>query len=98
MLKPFIMWRWWTPRALSLSPFTIRVWRVPHRSPLLRRELIALLQGCYALLTFVASQPFMYGQATDIDFMCRSITLAGTRHSCLREFLQPALLENCVPA
>ena len=70
-------WRWWTPRALSLSPFTIRVWRVPHRSPLLRRELIALLQGCYALLTFVASQPFMYGQATDIDFMCRSITLAG---------------------
>ena len=22
----------------------------------------------------------------------------ATRHSCLREFLQPALLENCVPA
>ena len=33
--------------------------------------------ACYALLTFVSSQPFMYGQATDVDFMCRSITLAG---------------------
>merc|ERR1712216_212591 len=33
--------------------------------------------ACYALLGFVISQPFMYGQATDIDFMCRSITLAG---------------------
>merc|ERR1719484_209384 len=31
----------------------------------------------YLLLGFVALQPFMYGQATDIDFMCRSITLAG---------------------
>jgi uncharacterized membrane protein YphA (DoxX/SURF4 family) len=33
--------------------------------------------GCYALLVFVAIQPFMYGQARDVDFMCRSITLAG---------------------
>jgi len=33
--------------------------------------------ACYALLSFVATQPFMYGQATDVDFMCRSITLAG---------------------
>merc|ERR1719199_825526 len=33
--------------------------------------------GCYALLVFVAIQPFMYGQATDVDFMCRSVTLAG---------------------
>ena len=31
----------------------------------------------YMLLGFVALQPFMYGQATDADFMCRSITLAG---------------------
>jgi len=33
--------------------------------------------ACYALLSFVITQPFMYGQATDVDFMCRSITLAG---------------------
>ena len=33
--------------------------------------------GCYGLLVFVAIQPFMYGQARDVDFMCRSITLAG---------------------
>jgi len=33
--------------------------------------------ACYALLMFVVIQPFMYGQATDVDFMCRSITLAG---------------------
>ena len=33
--------------------------------------------ACYALLVFVGSQPFMYGQATDVDFMCRSITLMG---------------------
>ena len=33
--------------------------------------------ACYLLLAFVAVQPFMYGQATDADFMCRSITLAG---------------------
>jgi hypothetical protein len=33
--------------------------------------------GCYALLGFVALQPFMYGQARDVDFMCRSLTLAG---------------------
>jgi len=33
--------------------------------------------GCYGLLFFVAVQPFMYGQARDVDFMCRSITLAG---------------------
>ena len=25
--------------------------------------------GCYALLGFVALQPFMYGQARDVDFM-----------------------------
>jgi len=31
----------------------------------------------YLLLAFTALQPFMYGQATDADFMCRSITLAG---------------------
>jgi len=39
------------------------------------------LCGCrpasYLLLIFVALQPFMYGQATDADFMCRSITLSG---------------------
>jgi len=34
-------------------------------------------EASYALLGFVALQPFMYGQATDLDFMCRSITLAG---------------------
>ena len=33
--------------------------------------------GCYALLGFVALQPFMYGQARDVDFMCRARTLAG---------------------
>merc|ERR1712087_31965 len=33
--------------------------------------------ACYALLTFVCVQPFMYGQAKDVDFVCRSITLAG---------------------
>uniref|UniRef100_A0A7S0IWB2 Surfeit locus protein 4 n=1 Tax=Calcidiscus leptoporus TaxID=127549 RepID=A0A7S0IWB2_9EUKA len=33
--------------------------------------------ACYALLAFVCVQPFMYGQASDVDFMCRSITLAG---------------------
>jgi len=33
--------------------------------------------GSYLLLGFVALQPFMYGQVTDADFMCRSITLAG---------------------
>jgi len=33
--------------------------------------------ACYMLLGFTALQPFMYGQATDADFMCRSITLAG---------------------
>ena len=33
--------------------------------------------ACYLLLGFVAVQPFLYGQATDADFMCRSITLAG---------------------
>ena len=31
----------------------------------------------YALLGFTALQPFLYGQATDLDFMCRSVTLAG---------------------
>lgn len=33
--------------------------------------------AAYTLLGFTAVQPFIYGQATDIDFMCRSITLAG---------------------
>lgn len=33
--------------------------------------------ACYMLLGFTTLQPFMYGQATDADFMCRSITLAG---------------------
>jgi hypothetical protein len=33
--------------------------------------------ACYVLLTFVGIQPFMYGQVTDVAFMCRSITLAG---------------------
>merc|ERR1719198_2602916 len=33
--------------------------------------------ACYMLLSFVVLQPFMYGQATDVDFMCRSTTLAG---------------------
>jgi uncharacterized membrane protein YphA (DoxX/SURF4 family) len=34
-------------------------------------------QGSYTLLGFVMVQPFLYGQATDLDFMCRSVTLAG---------------------
>mmetsp|Transcript_3901 Transcript_3901/g.12085 ORF Transcript_3901/g.12085 Transcript_3901/m.12085 type:complete len:290 (+) Transcript_3901:60-929(+) len=33
--------------------------------------------GCYILLGFVFVQPFMYGQARDLDFICRSVTLAG---------------------
>jgi len=33
--------------------------------------------ACYSLLTFVCVQPFMYGQASDVDFVCRSLTLAG---------------------
>lgn len=33
--------------------------------------------ACYTLLGFVCTQPFMYGQARDLDFMCRSITLVG---------------------
>jgi len=33
--------------------------------------------ACYLLLGFTMVQPIMYGQATDADFMCRSITLAG---------------------
>lgn len=33
--------------------------------------------ACYMLLGFVIVQPFMYGQAKDVDFMCRSTTLAG---------------------
>jgi uncharacterized membrane protein YphA (DoxX/SURF4 family) len=49
--------------ALILRPNTIKPTRVKPAS--------------YLLLTFVALQPFMYGQATDADFMCRSITLAG---------------------
>ena len=49
--------------ALILRPDTFRPSRVKSAS--------------YMLLGFVALQPFMYGQATDADFMCRSITLAG---------------------
>ena len=33
--------------------------------------------AAYTLLGFTAVQPFIYGQATDLDFMCRSVTLAG---------------------
>lgn len=49
--------------TLVVRPATIRPNRVKPAS--------------YALLSFTALQPFMYGQATDLDFMCRSITLAG---------------------
>jgi uncharacterized membrane protein YphA (DoxX/SURF4 family) len=31
----------------------------------------------YALLCFTVLQPFVYGQAKDVDFVCRSITLIG---------------------
>merc|ERR1711998_227574 len=33
--------------------------------------------GGGALLTFLLLQPVMYGQHTDMDFMCRTLTLAG---------------------
>lgn len=33
--------------------------------------------GGGALLTFLLLQPLMYGQHTDLDFMCRTLTLAG---------------------
>jgi len=49
--------------ALIVRPATFRPSRVKPAS--------------YALLGFTVLQPFMYGQATDLDFMCRSITLAG---------------------
>lgn len=49
--------------ALVLRPSAIKPSRVKPAS--------------YLLLGFVAVQPFMYGQVTDADFMCRSITLAG---------------------
>jgi len=34
-------------------------------------------KASYLLLGFVVLQPFMYGQMADIDFVCRSLTLAG---------------------
>ena len=52
-----------TASALILRPATMKPSRVK--------------QASYMLLGFVAVQPFMYGQVTDADFMCRSITLAG---------------------
>jgi len=33
--------------------------------------------ACYMLLTFVTLQPVLYGQVYDLDFMCRSSTMAG---------------------
>merc|ERR1711998_601249 len=33
--------------------------------------------GGGALVTFLFLQPIMYGQHTDMDFMCRTLTLAG---------------------
>merc|ERR1712216_533579 len=33
---------------------------------------------------FVVLQPFMYGQSTDLDFMCRSLTLVGSLFLLLR--------------
>merc|ERR1711998_395167 len=33
--------------------------------------------GGGALLAFLLLQPIMYGQHTDMDFMCRTLTLAG---------------------
>jgi len=53
---------------LGSSAFVLR----PHRIKPSRVK-----PACYVLLSFVAIQPFMYGQVTDVAFMCRSITLAG---------------------
>jgi ER-derived vesicles protein len=33
--------------------------------------------ACLALVAYVAVQPFLYGQTADVDFLCRSVTLAG---------------------
>ena len=33
--------------------------------------------ACLALVAYVAAQPFLYGQTADVDFLCRSVTLAG---------------------
>jgi uncharacterized membrane protein YphA (DoxX/SURF4 family) len=33
--------------------------------------------ACYSLLAFVVLQPFLYGQVYDLDFICRSSTVAG---------------------
>jgi len=33
--------------------------------------------ACLALVAYVAVQPFLYGQTADVDFLCRSLTLAG---------------------
>lgn len=33
--------------------------------------------SCLALVAHVAVQPFLYGQTADVDFLCRSVTLAG---------------------
>merc|ERR1719482_1356649 len=38
---------------------------------------IVLQIGGGALLAFLLLQPIMYGQHTDMDFMCRTLTLAG---------------------
>ena len=33
--------------------------------------------ACLALVAYVAVQPLLYGQTADVDFLCRSVTLAG---------------------
>jgi len=73
------MSRWFAVLALLTSVFL----QIGGSALILQGKRAAFLKGQHvkvgggALLTFLFLQPVMYGQHADVDFMCRTLTLAG---------------------
>lgn len=70
------MWSWLAAFVLIISSLTqlSASWLIMRPVSF---EPTRVKLACYMLLTFVTLQPLVYGQARDLDFLCRSSTMAG---------------------
>jgi len=74
-MRHFMHMSWWFGALClvvsALTQLSCSAVILSGKSPSLVRN------ACYGLLAFIVTQPVLYGQLTNTDFVCRSITLAG---------------------
>jgi uncharacterized membrane protein YphA (DoxX/SURF4 family) len=76
MVHSMSMWSWVAAAVLIISSLTqlSASWLIMRPVSF---EPSRVKLACYMLLAFVTLQPLVYGQVYDLDFLCRSSTMAG---------------------